>query len=150
MFTSCLLQKGKKKRKQKRNKRKKSLPFLPLFVRLLLKVKICSAFKCNYLQTSLSMLSSAYTSALTQHCMGISLSVRPVDQQRRQLAVRFYSRWYYVRSGVGVSARRIRSATNRFYTKQTKILRPKKFRIRFFEKNPKKLFVAQKINLKDT
>ena len=31
--------------------------------------------------------------------MGISLSVRPVERQRRQLAVRFYSKWYYVRSG---------------------------------------------------
>ena len=27
--------------------------------------------------------------------MGISLSVRPVDQQRRQLAVRFYPKWYW-------------------------------------------------------
>ena len=40
-----------KNRKQKRNKKKKSLPFLPLFVRLLLKVEICFACKCNYLQT---------------------------------------------------------------------------------------------------
>ena len=30
----------------------------------------------------------------------LSLSVRPVDQQGRQLAVRFYPRWCYVRSGV--------------------------------------------------
>ena len=48
---------------------------------------------------------------------GISLSVKPVDQQQRQLAVRFYSWWYHKGSGVGVSARRIASAMNRFYAK---------------------------------
>ena len=37
---------------------------------------------------------------------------------------------------------------NRFYTKQTKIYG--NFRIWFFLKDPKKLFVAQKINLEDT
>ena len=37
-----------------------------------------------------------------------SLSVRPVDQQWRQLAVRFYSKWYRVTSGVSELARRIR------------------------------------------
>ena len=51
--------------------------------------------------------------------MGISLSVRPVDQQRRQLAERFYSKWYCVRSGVSVSARRIGSSMNRFYTNRS-------------------------------
>ena len=56
-----------------------------------------------------------------------SLSVRPVDQQRRQLAVRFYPRWWYVRSRVGVSAGRIGFAMNRFCTKQTKIFGPKTF-----------------------
>ena len=78
--------------------------------------------------------------------MGISLSVRPVDQQRRQLAVSFYFRCYYVGSGVGVSTRRIGSAMNRFYTMQTKIFVPKNL---FFLKVPTKLFVAQKINLDD-
>ena len=46
--------------------------------------------------------------------MGISLSVRPVDQQRRQLAVRFYSKWYCATSGVDVLARRFRLALNRY------------------------------------
>ena len=64
---------------------------------------------------------------------------------RSALAVRFFSRWCYVRSGVGVSARRIGLAMNRFYTKQTKIYG--NFRIWFFLKDPKKLLVAQKINL---
>ena len=75
--------------------------------------------------------------------MGISFLVIPVDQQRRHLAVRFYSRWYYVRSGVGVSARRIGSAMNRFYTKQTKIFRPKTFRILFFLKVPTKFLLLK-------
>ena len=36
----------------------------PEFFRLLLKVDICSVCKCNYLQTWLSILYLAYTSAL--------------------------------------------------------------------------------------
>ena len=79
-----------------------------------------------------------------------SLSVRTVTQQWKQLAVRFYSRWYYGRSGVRVSAGRIRLAMNRFYTKQTKIFRPKNLHIWFFLKVLKKCFVAQKVNLEDT
>ena len=46
--------------------------------------------------------------------MGISLSVRPVDQQQRQLAVRIYSKWYCARSGVAVLARRFKLALNRY------------------------------------
>ena len=45
--------------------------------------------------------------------MGISLSVRPMDQQRRQLAVRLYSKWYCAMSGVDVLARIFRLASNR-------------------------------------
>ena len=63
--------------------------------------------------------------------------------------MRFYSRWYYVRSGVGVSARRIGSAMNRFYAKQTKIFEQKSYHLSFFLNVPRKLFNAQKINLED-
>ena len=38
------------------------------------------------------------------------LSIRPVYQQRRQLAVRFYSKWCIMRSRVGVLARQSRLA----------------------------------------
>ena len=51
--------------------------------------------------------------------MGISLSVRPVDQQRRQLAVRFYSKWYCATSGVDVLARRFRLASNRYIVRES-------------------------------
>ena len=44
--------------------------------------------------------------------MGISLSVRPVEQQQRQLAVTIYSKWYCAMSGVDVLARRIGLALN--------------------------------------
>ena len=81
---------------------------------------------------------------------GYFSSVRPVDQQRRQLAVRFYPRWCYVRSGVVVSARTIGSTMNSFYNKQTKLFGPKKFVFDFCVKVPKKIFVAQKIKLEDT
>ena len=36
--------------------------------------------------------------------MGSFLLVRAVDQQQKQLAVRFYSRWYIIRSAVGILA----------------------------------------------
>ena len=46
--------------------------------------------------------------------MSISLSVRPVDQEQRQLAVRFYSKWYCATSGVNVLATIFRLPSNRF------------------------------------
>ena len=46
--------------------------------------------------------------------MGISLAVRPVDQQRRQLAMRLYPKWYRLRSGVDESARIFRLTSNRY------------------------------------
>ena len=46
--------------------------------------------------------------------MGISLSVRPVDQQRRKLAVRFCSKWYCMMSEIDVLARRFKLASNRY------------------------------------
>ena len=46
--------------------------------------------------------------------MGISLSVRPGDQQLRELAVRFYSEWYCAAPRVDVLARRFRLASNRY------------------------------------
>ena len=46
--------------------------------------------------------------------MSISLSVRPVDQQRWQLIARFYSKWYCATSGVDVLARRFRLALSRY------------------------------------
>ena len=54
--------------------------------------------------------SLVYTSALTVHCMGNFRLVRQMDQQRRERAVRFYSRWYIMSSGVGVLARKIKLA----------------------------------------
>ena len=46
-------------------------------------------------------------------CMGNFLLVRPVDKWRKQLAVKFYSSWYIMRSGVGILARQIRLAMAR-------------------------------------
>ena len=46
--------------------------------------------------------------------MSISLLVRLVDQQRRQLAVRCYSEWYCATSGVDALVRRFRLASNRY------------------------------------
>ena len=46
--------------------------------------------------------------------MGISLSLRPVHQKQRQLAVRFYCNWYCAMSKVDVLARRFMLASNRY------------------------------------
>ena len=46
--------------------------------------------------------------------MGITLSVRPVDQQQRHLAVRLCSKCYCAMSVVDVLARRFRLASNRY------------------------------------
>ena len=51
--------------------------------------------------------------------MGISLLVRPVDQQRRQLPVRSYSKWYYVTSEINVLTIRFRLAWNRYIIRES-------------------------------
>ena len=67
MFTSSFLQ--KRNRKQKRNKRKKKAYHSYHY-------SLCYYVK----QRSVLPVLPAYTSAITQHFMGISLLVRPVDQ----------------------------------------------------------------------
>ena len=71
------------------------------------------------LQTWLSVHLLAYISALVQYCMGISLSVRPVDQEQRQLAVSFYSKWYCITSIANVLARGSRLASNRYIVRES-------------------------------
>ena len=51
--------------------------------------------------------------------MGISFPGRPVDQQQRQPAVRFYSKWYCETSGVDVLARRFRLASYRYIVRES-------------------------------
>ena len=51
--------------------------------------------------------------------MGISLSVKPLDQQRRQLTVRFYYKCYCATSGVDVIARTFRLASNRYIVRES-------------------------------
>ena len=41
-----------------------------------------------------------------------------MDQQRRQLAVRFYPKWCCATSGVDVLARRFRLASNRYIVRE--------------------------------
>ena len=54
----------------------------------------------------------AYTSALVIYCIISSLFAKPEDKQRRQPAVRYYSKWYTIRLGVGELARGNSSALN--------------------------------------
>ena len=66
-----------------------------------------SACNCNNMQISVSVLYQHTAPDLVPY-MGSFLSVTPVDQKQRQLAVRFYCRWCIMRSGVSVLASKIR------------------------------------------
>ena len=69
--------------------------------------------KVQSFQTVFSVYLLAYISVIVEYCIGIYLLVRPVDQQRRQLAVRFQAEWYCATSEVDVLARGFRLASNR-------------------------------------
>ena len=56
--------------------------------------------------------------------MGISLLVRLVDQQWRQLAVRFYTKWYRATSGIDVLARIFRLVSNRYIVHKSANIKP--------------------------
>ena len=81
---------------------------LTSFDKTIKRQKCCFVCKCNHCDLS------AYISVIVFYCMGIFLSVRPVDQQRKQLAVTSYSKWCYAMSEIDVLARRFRLALNRY------------------------------------
>ena len=81
----------------------------------------CSACKCSKPTDLFFCALSTYTSARVSYCMSRYLLVTPVDQLRRQLGVRCYSKWYYIWPGVDVLARNSRSALN-LYSKQITLL----------------------------
>ena len=51
--------------------------------------------------------------------MCISLLIKPVDQQRRQMAVRFYSKWYCATSSINIFASRFRFTLNRYIVRES-------------------------------
>ena len=61
--------------------------------------------------------------------MGISVSVRPVDQQRRQLAVKFYSKWYFATLGADALARRFRLASNKYIVQESANVKECQYRV---------------------
>ena len=74
-----------------------------------------SACKCNDMQTDLIFRALlAYTSTILIHFLGNCVSVRLVDQQRRQMEVTFHSRCCIMGSGVGILTRKIRLALTFF------------------------------------
>ena len=76
-------------------------------------VNRCSACKCNHCRQNFPSICwhiSLYCVVLH----GISLLVRPVNQQQRQLVVRFYSNKYCATSSVNVLAKRFRLTSNRY------------------------------------
>ena len=74
------------------------MPYCNLFNHLFILLGFCASLAC--------------TSALAINCMASSLSARPMDQRQRQMALRFYSMWYFIRSEVSASARGIKSTQN--------------------------------------
>ena len=53
--------------------------------------------------------------------MGISLLVRLLDQQQRQLAVRFYSTWYCAMSGVNVIGQDVQASFKQIHCESANI-----------------------------
>ena len=74
--------------------------------------KCCSACKCNRCRLDSACI-CWHTSPHLYSIARVFLLVRPVDQQRRQLAMSFYCKWYRATSEVDVLARRFRLASNR-------------------------------------
>ena len=76
--------------------------------------------------------------------MGISLSQRPVDQQKRQLAVRFHCKWYCAMSGVNVLPRRFSWVSNRYIVSERVNLKVYQYQVMindFFEEtNEQQIF----------
>ena len=82
--------------------------------------KLSSACKCNHCRHD-SVL--AYIFIHVWYCMGVSLLIRLVDQQWRQLAAIFYSKWYCTTSQVDVLARRFSLASNRYIVHESAIVK---------------------------
>ena len=66
-----------------------------------------SACKCYDMETWFSVFCQHIPPTLLIYFLGNFSLVKPVDQQRRQLEVVFYSRCYIMGSGVGILARKI-------------------------------------------
>ena len=79
-----------------------------------------STCKCNNKQAWFTCFFGIHLYAYSTFAWAVFVLVRQMDQQRQQLAVRFYAKWYFVRSGVGILARQIRLAMTRMLEPQTK------------------------------
>ena len=91
----------------------------------------------------LAVLQSAYISSLMQHFMGISLSVKPAGNEvLLQLVLCRFRSWFIIQENRVGHEQILYQADQNFRTKKLSYL--------IFLKVPKKLFVAQKINLEDT
>ena len=69
---------------------------------------------------------------LVNHKSQVINSNFAVDQQRRQQALRFCSRWHYVGLGVGGSSERIGSTISRFLPNRPNFFGPKNHESHFF------------------
>ena len=69
--------------------------------------------KVQSFQTLFPVYLLADISIIVEYCIVIYLLIRPVDQQRRQLTVRFQAEWYCATSEVDVLSRGFRCASNR-------------------------------------
>ena len=69
-------------------------------------------------ETTLLLVSAAIADSIFRDLIGlyrrtcnlqqrVDLSLRPMDQQRRQLAVKLHSKWYFARPGVGILAKNV-------------------------------------------
>ena len=113
--------------------------------------KLCSACKCNHGRLDSLCICESTSSYLTVWHGYFSLLIRPVDQQWRQMAVRFYSKCYCTTSEVDMLARRFRLASNRYIVCKSANVKECQYQViisygLFEETNEQRIFKKRKIN----
>ena len=72
----------------------------------------------KHLKNTIPPVSATITDLILQAFLGVHIRTRPVDQQQRQLVVRFYSNWYWAASR-NVLAKRFKLVSNRYTVRES-------------------------------
>ena len=84
----------------------------------------CYSNKTNFsepkhLKNAIPPVSAIIADLMLQAFLGVHVHTRPVDQQQRQLVVRFYSNWYWAASRNDVLAKRFKLVSNRYTVRES-------------------------------
>ena len=72
----------------------------------------------KHLKNAIPPVSATVADLILQAFLGVHIRTRPVDQQQRQLMVRFYSNWYWAASR-NVLAKRFKLVSNRYTVRES-------------------------------